>query len=90
MTRPLLVSVSHGLDLLTFIAALSAFGISGESNGLMQTVYVSSGLLTLVALKAAGTLGLACLAQMRRYALVPAAGAGIIGATVNLLALGRI
>lgn len=89
MTRPLLVSVSHGLDLLTFIAAVSMFGIAGESNGLMRTVYLSGGLFTLVALKASGTAALAFITQMRPRYLVPAAGAGIVGATVNLASLLR-
>lgn len=88
MTRPLIVSVAHGLDFLTFTLALSAFGIAGEANGLMGTVYVSAGLLGILALKASGTLGLACITQMRPWALVPAAGAGIFGAAVNLAALG--
>lgn len=88
MIRPLLVSVAHGLDLLTFVMALSAIGIAGESNGLMSAVYLSGGLLALVALKAAGTLGLACIAHMRRWALLPATAAGIVGALTNLAALG--
>jgi hypothetical protein len=36
MTRPLLVGVAHGLDLLTFLLAVAAFGIRGESNGLLR------------------------------------------------------
>ena len=36
MTRPLIVAVAHGLDLVTFLLALAAFGIGGESNGFMQ------------------------------------------------------
>jgi len=87
MTRPLLVSVAHGLDFLTFVLALSAFGIAGESNGLMGTVYAAGGLLAVLALKASGTTALACLSQMRAWMLIPAAGAGILGAAANLSAL---
>jgi len=88
MTRPLLVANAHGLDLLTFLMALSLFGIGGEANGFMRTAYASAGLLGVVALKASGTAALAFLAQIRGWALVPAAGAGLLGASVNLLAIG--
>ena len=43
MIRPLIVAVVHGLDLVTFLMAMAAFGIRGESNGLMQTVYLHLG-----------------------------------------------
>ena len=87
MTRPLLVSVAHGLDFLTFVLALSVFGISGESNGAMTAVYAAGGLVAVLALKTSGTVALACLVQMRSWALVPATGAGILGALANLSAL---
>jgi hypothetical protein len=90
MTRSLLVANAHGLDLLTFLMVLSLFGIAGESNGVMQTVYASGGILAVVALKASGTAALAFLTQLRRWALLPAAGAGLLGASVNLLAIGVI
>jgi hypothetical protein len=87
MIRPLLVAVAHSLDLLTFLMVLGVAGISGESNSLMRMAYIMGGVGMVIALKGAGTLGLASLAQMRRWALVPAAGSGILGASVNLIAL---
>jgi hypothetical protein len=88
MTRPLLVANAHAADLLTFLMAVSLFGIAGESNGVMRTVYASGGLLGVIALKASGTAALAFISQLRGWALVPAAGAGLLGASVNLLAIG--
>jgi hypothetical protein len=88
VTRPLIVSVAHGLDFVTFLLALLAFGgIGGESSGFMASVYMAGGLLAVLALKASGTMALACLSQMRTWMLVPAAGAGILGAVANLSAL---
>jgi hypothetical protein len=87
MTRPLIVGVAHGLDLLTFLLALAAFGIGGESNGYMQTVYLHGGQAGIVALKSSGATALALISQLRGWALVPAAAAGIAGAAINLLAL---
>ena len=82
------MAVAHGLDLLTFLIALRAFGVHGEANGLMRTLYLELGPAGVVALKSAGASALACMSQLRRWALVPAACAGILGAAVNLLALG--
>ena len=82
------MAVAHGLDLLTFLIALRAFGVHGEANGLMRTLYLELGPAGVVALKSAGASALACMSQLRRWALVPAAFAGILGAAVNLLALG--
>lgn len=87
MTRPLIVAVAHGLDLVTFLLALRAFGVQGEANGLMRTLYLELGPAGIVALKSAGASALAFMSQLRRWALVPAACAGILGAAVNLLAL---
>jgi hypothetical protein len=87
MTRALLVAVAHGLDLLTFLLALRAFGVHGEANGLMRTLYLEAGPAGVVALKSAGASALAFMSQMRGWVLVPAAAAGIAGAAVNLLAL---
>ena len=87
MTRPLIVAVAHGLDLVTFLMAMAAFGIRGESNGLMQTVYLHLGPAGIVALKSSGATALALITQLRGWALVPAAAAGIAGAATNLLAL---
>jgi hypothetical protein len=87
VTAPLLVAVAHGLDLLTFMWAVSILGIGGESNGLIRQAHGAGGLLLIVALKTAGLIALACIASMRRWALLPAAGAGIAGASVNLVAL---
>ena len=87
MIRPLIVGVAHGLDLVTFLMALAAFGIGGESNGFMQTIYLHGGPAGIVALKGSGATALALIAQLRGWALVPAAMAGIAGAAVNLLAL---
>ena len=87
MIRPLIVAVAHGLDLVTFLLALAAFGVGGESNGLMQSAYVHLGLAGVVALKSTGAMALALISQLRGWALVPAAAAGIVGAATNLLAL---
>jgi hypothetical protein len=88
MTRPLIVAVAHGLDLVTFLLALRAFGgVHGEANGLMRTLYLEVGPAGIVALKSAGASALAFMSQLRGWALVPAACAGILGAAVNLLAL---
>jgi hypothetical protein len=87
MTRPLLVAVAHGLDLLTFLLALSAFGIGGETNGLMHTIYLQAGQAGIVALKTSGAAALALMSQLWGWTLLPAAAAGIVGAAVNVLAL---
>ena len=87
MIRPLIVAVAHGLDLMTFLLALAAFGVGGEANGLMQLAYLHLGLVGVVALKTSGATALALISQLRGWALLPAAGAGILGAAVNLLAL---
>ena len=87
MTRPLIVAVAHGLDLVTFLLALAAFGIGGESNGFMQTVYFHGGQAGIIALKSSGAAALALITDLHGWALVPAALAGIVGAAVNTLAL---
>jgi hypothetical protein len=87
MRGSLIVGVAHGLDLLTFLLALTAFGIGGESNGFMQTVYVHGGQGAIVALKGSGATALGLITQLRGWALVPAALAGIAGAAVNIVAL---
>jgi hypothetical protein len=87
MIRPLIVGVAHGLDLLTFLLVLAAFGIGGESNSLMQTVYLHGGQAGIVALKSSGATALALITQLRGWAVVPAAMAGIAGAAINLFAL---
>jgi hypothetical protein len=87
VTRPLLVAVAHGMDLVSFLAVASALGAAGESNPFMRSLYLNGSLLSLVALKAAGATALALIAQMRPWALVPAAGAGLAGAAVNSLAV---
>ena len=81
------MAVAHGLDLVTFLLALRAFGVHGEANGLMRTLYLDLGPAGVVALKSAGASALAFITQLRRWALVPAASAGILGAAINLLAL---
>ena len=81
------MAVAHGLDLVTFLLALRAFGVHGEANGLMRTLYLELGPAGVVALKGAGASALAFMSQLRGWALVPAACAGIMGAAVNLLAL---
>ena len=87
MTRPLIVGVAHGLDLVTFLMALAVFGIGGESNGLMQTIYLHGGQVGIVALKTSGATALALISQLRGWAVAPAAVAGIAGAAINLFAL---
>jgi hypothetical protein len=87
MIRPLIVAVAHGLDLMTFLLALAAFGVGGEANGLMRLAYLHLGLAGVVALKTSGATALALISQLRGWALLPAATAGIVGAAINLLAL---
>lgn len=81
------MAVAHGLDLVTFLLALRVFGVHGEANGLMRTLYLELGPAGVVALKSAGAIALAFISQLRGWALVPAAFAGIVGAATNLLAL---
>jgi len=89
MTRPLMVLVSHGLDLLTFLMVVEIYGLDGEWNQL-----AAAGLGALLLLKVLGTTALALLVHrpiwpltaLYRFGLVPAVGAGIIGAEVNLIA----
>ena len=87
MRRPLIVAVAHGLDLVTFLLALAAFGIGGESNGFMQSIYVHGGPGGIIVLKGAGAAALALITALRGWALVPAALAGIAGAAANIAAL---
>ena len=87
MTGFLLVAVAHGLDLLTFMVAVTVHGIGGEANPLARMAFISLGLLGLVVLKAAGTVALACIAHMRPWALIPATVSGMLGAVVNSLAI---
>jgi hypothetical protein len=88
-----MVFVAHGLDLVTFLIALSALTIHAEANHLMRSLYLSAGPIGVVALKTAGTVALACMVaqqrwpQLARWSFVPAVGAGILGGEVNLLAL---
>ena len=69
MTRPLIVAVAHGLDLVTFLMALAAFGIRGESNGLMQTVYLHLGPAGILALKSSGATAAGTSAQPRSWVI---------------------
>jgi hypothetical protein len=54
----------------------------------MRTLYLELGPAGIVALKGAGASALAFLSQLRGWALMPAACAGILGAAINLMALG--
>lgn len=92
MTVALLVMVAHGLDLVTFMAGISSFGVAieAESNPLMRQVFAAGGLPLVAGLKTAGAVALACIAHMRRWALVPATGAGIAGAGINLMAISLV
>lgn len=87
MTGPLIVLVSHGLDFLTFVMAVSLFGLSGEVNGLALWIVALGGFGLLLLVKSAGATLLAGIVQTRPRYLLPAAGAGIVGASINLLAL---
>jgi biotin transporter BioY len=89
MIRPLLVGVAHGLDLVTFMLALTIFGltIEDEWNHLARMAYATGGLAAVALLKASGTVALAFIVHMRRWALLPATVPGIVGASVNLLAI---
>jgi hypothetical protein len=53
----------------------------------MQTIYLHGGQAGIVALKSSGATALALIAQLRGWAFVPAAVAGLVGAATNLLAL---
>lgn len=94
MKRPLMVGVAHGLDLLTFLLAIGAgVSIDGEWNVLARDLVAlgAVGLGLLIVLKGAAAMALACIVAWKRYpwvarlAFVPAVGAGIIGAVVNLV-----
>ncbi len=89
-----MVGVAHGLDLLTFMLVLGAgLSIDGEWNVLARELVAlgAVGLGMLILLKYSAALALACLVAWRRYpwfsriAFVPAVGAGIFGAVVNLV-----
>lgn len=87
MRRPLWVLNAHGADLLTFLLAVSLFGIQGEGNGIMRAVESQLGLAGIIGLKAGGAIALAAIAARRRWALIPATGAGFVGAVINLAAV---
>jgi hypothetical protein len=93
MTRPLIVLVAHGLDVLTFGIAVSVFGLWGaslygyESNGIAGWLVSLGGFGLLLLVKSAGATLAAGIVQHRPKYLLLAAGAGIIGATVNLFAV---
>lgn len=87
MTGPLIVLVSHALDFATFGMAVSLFGVSGESNGLAKWLIALGGFGLLLLVKSAGATLLAGIVQRRPGYLLPAAGAGLLGASVNLLAM---
>lgn len=94
MIRPLLVGVSHGLDLLTLMLVLTVYPIDGEWNVLARSAVAAGGIGLLIFLKAAGAIALALmvyrpqwpLSATHRWGLVPAVGMGVLGAEVNLLA----
>lgn len=54
----------------------------------MRSAYLHAGPAGIVTLKSAGATALAFLSQLRGWALLPAAFAGIVGAATNLLAAG--
>lgn len=87
MTGPLMVLVSHGLDFLTFLMAVSLFGLPGEVNGLAKWLVALGGFGLLLLVKSAGATLLAGIVQRRPGYLLPAAGAGLLGASLNLLAM---
>lgn len=87
MTGPLIVLLSHALDFLTFLMAVSLFGLRGEANGLALWLVTLGGLGLLLLVKSAGATLLAGIVQRRPGYLLPAAGAGLLGASINLLAL---
>jgi hypothetical protein len=85
--RSLLVADAHFLDLLTFLLALSVFGIAGEANGPMRVVYAQGGVSAVIALKLSGTAALSLFTFKWRWAFILAASSGLIGAAVNIWAL---
>jgi biotin transporter BioY len=89
VTRPLLVGVAHGLDLVTFLLAMTIFGltIEDEFNHLARMAYATGGLAGVALLKSAGATALALIAHMRYWALIPATVSGIVGAAVNLTSI---
>lgn len=90
MPRPLIVAVANGSDLVTFLLALAAFGIGGESNGFMQSAYGHGSQTGIIALKGSGAAALALITDLYGWALLPAALAGIVGAAANIAALSLI
>ncbi len=91
MTRPLMVAVSQGLDLLTFLMAVSMFGIQGEY-GPARSVF-HAGMGEIVILKMCGTIALMWMVQssrwprIRSWSFVPAVASGLIYASVNLIVI---
>lgn len=85
MTGSLLVVNSHGLDLLTTIMVLQHVSISGESNPIVQAVYLSAGLLGVMGLKALGValMVVICRGSHLRTTVATVAGLGL--AALNLI-----
>ena len=89
MTAALLALNYQGLDLVTFLLAVTRLGIGGESNALAGGLYAAGGLPAVLAVKAAGAIAAAIIAWRlapSRWALLPAV-VGLFGAATNLAAL---
>lgn len=87
MIAPLLVLLSHAVDLWTFLLALDRYGMIGESAPFANLIAAGSGLPGVVSVKVVGSLLLALLVWHRRRFLLPAAASGIVYATANVWAL---
>jgi hypothetical protein len=91
--RRLLLLDAQGLDLLTFLWAVSVFGLA-ESNSSMKALYVTTGVLGIVVAKgiAAGLFGWFGHRWEHRYGkrtfLTFGIWLGLVGAATNVAAVG--
>ena len=85
--RRLLFLNAHALDVLTFLWAVSAFGLSGESNPLMRDLYQAGGLGGIIAVRSVAIAAYARWIPRWRTAFTFGIWLGLIGAASNLAAL---
>lgn len=83
--------LAHGLDLVTVLGVFALYGVTGEANPIVRAVYLSAGVLGLLAVKVVlvGGLGLVRERLAGRWAFVRFVGvaAGLLGAGTNVLAV---
>ena len=94
MIAALLILDAQFLDLGTMLAALQHYGIGGESNPMVLSLYTAGGLPLIVGIKVMAAVGGAWLVlRVRPYRrtftafTAIAAGIGLFGAATNVLAL---